>query len=58
MTPEQKKEFDLIIKRKIWPFFEDVLKSYNESINLRITARKGRVVGFQVQKDEPNTFGG
>ena len=58
MTPDQKNEFELIIKKKVWPFFEEVLRSYNESITLRLTARKGRVTGFQIQKDEPNTFGG
>ena len=58
MSPEQKKEFELIIKNKIWPFFESATECHNKSISFRIFARKGRVTGFKFEEDEPNSFGG
>ena len=58
MTPEQKREFELIIQHKIWPYFEDVIRGHNKSISFRMVGRKGRVTGFKVEEDEPNNFGG
>jgi hypothetical protein len=47
-------EWEDIIKKKVIPFLQKVDKNPDKAYTFRITARKGRVTGFQTVEDEPN----
>jgi hypothetical protein len=54
ITPEMKEELERVYSQHLTPFMLEVWKNSGKAYTLRITARKGKVTGFQTQIDEPN----